>query len=355
MNFYEFIRKDLRDLKPFQSARRLASDGKIWLNANESPWSLDVDQSQHYHRYPNPQDPELIQQLADLYQCQAEQLVITSGSDQSIDLLIRLCCRAEHDAILTCPPTFEMYQVYAAHQAAKVIKVPLIKEQGFAVDVEGIKKAWDPSVKIIFIVSPNNPTGNSITAQTLETLCESFMDKSLIVLDEAYVEFTQSASFVRKIADYPNLVVLRTLSKAIGLAGLRLGVTIANPELIRLLQIVLPPYPISQASIDIAKLALAKDQLKSIDERIKALVSARNHMVSRLESFVYVERVYPSETNFLLVQVQDSVSLMAYLLKQGIVPRHMNHHQALNNCIRFTIGTAEENQSLLTALENYHA
>lgn len=349
-NITDLIRPELLKLKPYSSARREASGGKIWLNANESPFAPTTDVDEGLNRYPEPQHEQLIQRLAEIYHVNPEQMLITCGSDQGIDLLIRLFCRAYQDSILITPPTFEMYNYYARHQAANIVSVPLDKEQGFILNVDRILAKWTPTIKMIFLASPNNPTANIFERDKILQLCEAFQHQSMLamlVVDEAYNEFTEQESLINKLKQYKNLIILRTLSKAYGLAGARVGVTIANPEIIYYLQVLLPPYAIPKPSVTAVLQALAPEKLAKIKKQIGDIIAERNKLAKALATKSDVVKVWPSETNFLLIEVKNARVMMNKLIDNGVIVRDMSNKPGLENCLRVTVGLPEENQALL--------
>src|SRR5690606_37428746 len=245
MKILELARPDIRALQPYQHASWEPSLER--LHANEMPWRASGDTSvAGLNRYPEPQPVELLTHLARLYGVAPENLLVGRGSDEGIDLIVRAFCRAERDSVIICPPTFGMYKVSARIQGAGVIEVPLLRERGFAFDTEGVLAAWRDGVKIVFVCSPNNPTGNLIEHTTIEQLCQALADRALVVVDEAYIEFADAPSAVTLLGRYSNLVVLRTLSKAYALAGARCGALIAHPEIVSLLARVLTPYAIPE-------------------------------------------------------------------------------------------------------------
>ena len=349
MIFEKLIRPDLRALKAYSSARTEAkSVASIAIDANESPWPpFGSLASYNPQLYPEPQPEILKGRLAAVYGVLSQEILITRGSDEGIDLLLRLFCRAGQDEIAICPPTFGMYKVYADIQGAKTLTVPLNKD--YQLDVPGIMKACTSNTKLIFIPSPNAPMGHAIQREDILALCKARADKSLIVIDEAYIEFSDNATgLIPEIANYSNLVILRTLSKAHALAGERIGAVIARSELIPLLQKVQAPYPLTKTSIGAALDALGPNGLIQSASRRKTLAAERERMAKLLPQSPDVERVFPSETNFLLVQTKDAKNFMRKLQSFGI--RARDRSSDIPNTVRLSLATPEQNNIVLQAL-----
>lgn len=343
------IRPNLRGFNSYSSARDEAKKGQIWLNANESPYSLNSTDGFSLNRYPEKQPKKTLDQLAALYNVNPNQIVLSRGSDEGIDLLTRLFCRPDLDSIMTCSPTFGMYAICAQIQGANIIDVPLRKEAGFALDMDGIKSNWNPSVKIIFLCSPNNPTGNLLQPSEIFSLCEQYLGKSIIVVDEAYIEFSESKSLSEYINQFPNLVILRTFSKAFGLAGARCGVLLAQEEIVSWIMKIIPPYPVPAM---IAQLIFEAISLRSadIDKQILSIKSEREKLIQLLQALPSVKKVWPSEGNFLLVETNDAAQFMNLCAQNGIVLRNMHDKLGLENCVRISIGLPEENTKLIEIL-----
>lgn len=346
------IRPDLRQFRSYRSARDEASHGEIWLNANESPFT-SLNTTATLNRYPTKQPAVLVDKLSYLYGVQANQLCITRGSDEAIDLLVRLCCSAEKDAVMQFSPTFGMYATCAALQNAKVIDVPLNPNQHFSLQIERIFQLWNPSVKIIFLCSPNNPTGNLIKKSDVFSLCERYENRSLIVVDEAYVEFSDESSFSEYLSCYSNLVVLRTLSKAYGLAGARVGALLAAPEWVDYVRAILAPYPLPTTTIQAVLSALSENNQLQHQQRICLIKKERTRLLTRLKKMSFVQQTFESAGNFLLFRVKDSQAVMTHCLENGIVLRHMHGKLNLDQCLRISIGTPAENNAALICLERF--
>jgi histidinol-phosphate aminotransferase len=339
-------RNEIVEMLPYRSARSEKAYGNIWLDANENPWQ----EGHLYNRYPEPQPSSLLQALALLYQVRPDQLLITRGSDEGIDLLIRLFCRAHVDHIMITPPTYGMYKVAATIQGASVIEVPLIKVEGFSLNTVKTLECWQPNTKLIFLCSPNNPTGNLLAVQDILLLCKAFTNQSIIIVDEAYVEFSGKESLVKYLNDFPNLVLLRTLSKAYGLAGTRCGVTLAAPSIIALLKKIIAPYPIPRPIVDIAEKQL---NAQTIKDQINKITQEKKRVFKYLSSLSFVKKVWKSDANFLLFEVANTSMVLNYCLKAGIVLRDRSGEYNLNNCIRVTIGTPDENTKLMEVLNDF--
>ncbi len=349
MIFENLMRPDLRALKSYSSARSEAKGAaSIAIDANESPWPpFGPLAAYDLQRYPEPQPPALKDRMAAIYAILPQQILVTRGSDEGIDLLIRLFCRAGQDEIVICPPTFGMYKVYADIQGAKTLAVPLNKD--FQLDMPEILKTCTPNTKLIFIPSPNAPMGHLMRREDIIALCKARADKSLIVLDEAYIEFSDDAAGrISEMENYPNLVILRTLSKAHALAGERIGAVLAWPELIALLQKVQAPYALTKTSIGAALDALGPNGLIQSAARRKTLAAERERMAQLLPQSPDVERVFPSVANFLLVQAKDAKNFMRKLQIFGI--RARNRSEDIPDTVRLSLGTPEQNNIVLQAL-----
>ncbi|WP_440616961.1 histidinol-phosphate transaminase [Cysteiniphilum sp. 6C5] len=347
--FEKLIRKDLYKFNAYSSARSLKLEGDIWLNANELPYDLS---EQGLNRYPEPQPNELVRALATLYQVDQDEILVTRGSDEGIDLLVRLFCTYQQDAIMAFKPTFGMYQVSARLQGVEYFEYALDPINEFALDIDDLLKEINkkPNVKLLFVCSPNNPTGNSIAREDIESLCLSLADKTMIVVDEAYIEFSGMQSATSLIKKYDNLVVLRTLSKAHGLAAERVGSVVANARLIGLIKKVIAPYPIALSVAQNALAALQSTRLASVKSKMLEAVSERTRLFQYLQSSNLVNKVYPSQANFLLVQFKADI--FTQLCQIGIVVRSMAKVFNDETMLRISIGTVEEINGLINALDN---
>jgi histidinol dehydrogenase len=321
------------------------------LHANESPWPPSIDPDGErlaLNRYPEPQPPTLIEALASTYGIARDEVLVTRGSDEGIDLLTRAFCEAGRDSVIVCPPTFGMYAVAASTQGARVIEVPLTDQ--FQLDVPAIRAAIDDGAKILWICSPNNPTGNLLGSADIENVVEYSRDRCLVVIDEAYAEFAAAPSWTTRRTNHPQLVVLRTLSKAYGLAGARIGAVIADASLIALLRKIVPPYAISTASTDEAVKVLRDASRAVVSARVETTLAERDRVADRLRSSSLIRRVYRSDSNFLLVDAQDSKRVLALLRDIGILVRDFSGRATLGDAVRITIGTHEQNNRIIDAL-----
>lgn len=348
MNPLELLRDDLRDFAGYSSARKEAAACGILLNANECPWPQEGD-ALGLNRYPSPQPAPLLAGLAALYGCADDRLLISRGSDEAIDLLTRACCRAGRDAVLVCPPTFGMYAVSARLQNARLIEVPLLAERGFAVDVDAVIAALRPEVKLVFLCSPNNPSGNTLSAAEFDALAAATRGRALMVVDEAYGEFSRSASALGWAERHAHVAVLRTLSKAYALAGARIGALIADAGLITALRRLMAPYPLPTPSVAAALAALQPAALALARSRVHLLIAERERLAACLGQLDGVVRVWPSEANFLLLQLADVSTAWTRCQRAGIVVRRPQG-AGLEHCLRISIGTPAENDALLAAL-----
>jgi len=319
------------------------------LHANELPWRAETDRSlAGLNRYPEPHPHVLAQRLAALYEVRAEQLLPGRGSDESIDLLVRGFCRAAVDNVVICPPTFGMYAVAARIQGAQVREVPLAAARGFALDIAGVLDACDATTKIVFLCSPNNPTGNAMDPAAIEQLLVALADRSLVVVDEAYLEFSGDASLTTSLARFPNLVVLRTLSKAYGLAGARVGSLIAAPEIVALLAKVIPPYSIPQLTIEAVLATLAAPQLAIQRERVAQIRAERERLRLALANCRSVQKIWPSVANFLLVDFVDAEAVLGAARAARLLIRDMRNVSP--HSLRISVGSPEQNDRLIRSI-----
>jgi histidinol-phosphate aminotransferase len=344
----DLARPEIRTLQPYSSARMEAGGGQIMLNANESAWEPAGDAGLGCNRYPDPQPEALLQSLAILYGVRREQLFVGRGSDEAIDLLVRAFCTAGRDAILIQPPTFGMYAVSARIQNAAVIEVPLAAD--FSLDVRGLLAAVTPAVKLVFLCTPNNPSGKSISRADIEHLAQSLAGRALLVVDEAYVEFSDQRSVADLIDRYDHLAVLRTLSKAWALAGARIGSLLASPDVIALIRRIMPPYPLPLPCVAAAMAELSPSGQAVARENIALVHDQRLIMQRAFARSSLVREVLPSDANFLAVRFDDAGAVYQRLLRAGIVVRDIRRYPNLQDALRITIGTPEENARVLTVL-----
>jgi len=345
-------RADLRAFASYQSARSEKLLGDVWLNANEAAWPNEIDRDDALRRYPEPQPAMLRAALAELYGVTTQQLLIGRGSDEGIDLLVRGFCSPNHDAILITPPVFGMYAVGARLHGAGVVEVALQEtEVGFQLDFETIaRSAIEQRARLVFLCSPHNPTGVGIDRHSILTLAKQLEDHALLVLDEAYVEFSQIPSLVGDVAGLRNLVVLRTLSKAHALAAARIGCVIADPAVIAFLSRCQAPYPVPIPCAALAMAAISPSALQLTQTRITQLCRERERVDAAMRAMPCVHRVYASQANYLLVRFHDAQSAFDRLLAAAVVVRDQRAAPQLGDALRISIGTAEENDRMLAAL-----
>ena len=340
------LRENIKKLVPYSSARdEFHGEAKIFLDANEN--SLGSPLKKWYNRYPDPHQVKVKEKLSAIKKVPVPNIFLGNGSDECIDILQRAFCEPGIDNIIICPPTYGMYEVCANINGVNVKKVRLTA--GFQLDLEGIENAIDDRTKMIFLCSPNNPTGNSMQHEDVEALLNNYF--GLVVVDEAYINFSRYRSFSTQLKEYPNLVVMQTLSKAWGLAALRVGITIAAEDIISIMNKIKPPYNINQASQELALQAL--DEVEQVNEMIKEIVSEKENLAQSLVNLSFVEKVYPSDANFLLVKMNDPVVVYEKLLDQGIVVRDRSKVELCEGCLRITVGTPAENKTLLTSLTSF--
>ena len=339
-------RPEIATLKPYAHAawRPLLTR----LHANEAPWRPAGDTTTAgLNRYPEPQPRALIERLGELYGVPASSVLATHGSDEGIDLLSRIYLRAGADAILQCSPTFGMYQVAARIQGAGVVEIPLDPARGWAVDPERLLAAWLPHVKLVYLCSPNNPTSNLLDAAALEEICKALDGKAIVVIDEAYIEWSRSLSLTRWLNRFSTLAILRTLSKAHALAGARVGALLANPELIELAKRVIPPYSLAAPSVEAALRALDPSELAAAHARLEGLLAERDYLARGLAASPLVDRVWPSDANFLLIDCRDAGHFIKNTLAGGLIVRDLRAHPGLPRSLRVSVGTRAQNDALL--------
>ena len=348
----ELVRDDLRGFAGYSSARSAKLDGEIWLNANESAWANPGDTQASCRRYPEPQPQALRERMAMLYACAPEQLLLGRGSDEAIDLLVRALCNPGRDGVLYTPPVFGMYAVCARLQNAPVIEVPLQDgEDGLSPDLDAIARAAiEGDAKIVFICSPSNPSGSAIPLDTIEQLAARLQGRSLLVVDEAYGEFSNIPSATTLLASQPNIAVLRTLSKAHALAAARIGVVIADPALIEVLRRCQAPYPVPTPCAELALAGLSPATRQETESRVALVKSERARLQAALVTMPQVLRVYPSQGNYLLVRFRDAERAFRGLLAAGVVVRDQRAAPQLGDALRITVGSPEQNDRVISAL-----
>jgi histidinol-phosphate aminotransferase len=339
----KLVRPNIKTLKPYSSAKdEYTGDAKILLDANEN--SLGSPLTKWYNRYPDPYQQKLKEKLAFVKQIAANQIFIGNGSDECIDILFRTFCEPGKDNIIICPPTYPMYEVSANINDVQVQNAPLLSI--YQLNVAHIEQLVNERTKIIWICSPNNPTGNSLDRIDIETILNHF--EGIVVIDEAYINFSKQKSFVQSLIDYPNLVVLQTLSKAWGLAGLRLGMCFASPQIIGYLNKVKAPYNINIVTQELALQAL--EEVGQVNDMIQLLVDMRNALAEVIASMPDVIQVFPSDTNFILVKIPHARKLYEFLMSKGIIVRDRSALELCEDSLRITVGTEYENTLLVDAM-----
>ena len=342
----KLIRPNIKTLKPYSSAKdEYTGDAKILLDANEN--SLGSPLTKWYNRYPDPYQKQLKEKLAFVKQIAANQIFIGNGSDECIDILFRTFCEPGKDNIIICPPTYPMYEVSANINDITVQNAPLLAD--YQLNVAHIEQLVNERTKIIWICSPNNPTGNSLDRIDIETILNHF--DGIVVIDEAYINFSKQKSFVQSLIDYPNLVVLQTLSKAWGLAGLRLGMCFANPDIIGYMNKVKAPYNINIVTQELALQAL--EEVGQVNDMIKLLVDMRNALAQVIASMPHVIQVFPSDTNFILVKIPNARKLYEFLMSRGIIVRDRSSLALCEDSLRITVGTEQENTLLVDVMNEW--
>lgn len=343
-NINNLVRENIKSLQPYSSARDEYKDATskdmIFLDANENPFENGVN------RYPDPRQNKVKDLLSDIKTIPKEQILLGNGSDEVLDLIFRAFCEPNKDNIITLPPTYGMYSVLANINAIENRKVLLNTD--FEPNVDEILAAADKNSKILFLCSPNNPTGNSFSNEAVEKLIKEF--NGLVVIDEAYIDFSPQQSWLEKLQKFSNLIITQTLSKAYGLAGIRLGVCYASKEIINILNNIKPPYNVNELTQQRAITRLQR--LNEVKNEIAQLISERKRLKKELECCVsYIEKVYPSDGNFLLLKVDDANKRYKQLIDYGVVIRNRTTQPLCENCLRISVGVCEENQRLIRALK----
>ncbi|MNZ00217.1 Histidinol-phosphate aminotransferase [compost metagenome] len=342
-NLNNLLRENIKKLVPYSSARdEFKGEASILIDANENPFGSPLNHD--YNRYPDPLQHQVKAKLSSIKGVPAENIFLGNGSDEAIDILYRAFCTPGVDNVILVPPTYGMYEVSANINDVAFKKVNLTAD--YQLDLDGIANAIDAHTKLIFICSPNNPTGNSIRRQDIETVLNNF--QGLVVVDEAYINFSAVKSFTQELTEYPNLVVLQTLSKAWGLAALRLGMAFASKEIIAVYNKIKPPYNINQATQDIVLEAL--NNVDQVNDWIKETVSEREKLVRELLELDYVQYITPSDANFILVKMEQPREIYDYLVQYGIIVRDRSKVELCEGCLRITVGTPAENRTLLEKL-----
>lgn len=341
------LRDNIKKLVPYSSARdEFKGEASVLVDANENAFGSPLEH--HYNRYPDPLQHQVKEKLSKIKGVPVENTFLGNGSDEAIDILFRAFCKPGVDNVILVPPTYGMYEVSANINDVTIRKVNLTAD--FQLNLDGIAEAIDMHTKIIFVCSPNNPTGNSINRQDIETLLINF--KGLVVVDEAYINFSKQQSFTKDLAEFPNLVILQTLSKAWGLAALRLGMAFASKEIIAVFNKIKPPYNINQATQDLVLKAL--DNVDIVNEWIKATVIERNALAAELIKIEQVDSITPSDANFILAKLVEPRELYNFLVNQGIIVRDRSKVELCDGCLRITVGTPDENIKVLAAIKQFY-
>ncbi|MGO3193050.1 MAG: histidinol-phosphate transaminase [Sphingobacterium sp.] len=341
------LRDNIKRLVPYSSARdEFNGEASVLLDANENAFGSPY--SRNYNRYPDPKQHRVKNRLHQIKGVPAENIFLGNGSDEAIDILYRAFCEPGVDNVILVPPTYGMYEVSANINNVQCKKVPLTSD--YQLNLDGIAEAIDARTKMIFICSPNNPTGNSINRQDIETILVNF--DGIVVIDEAYINYAKQLSFTKDLAEFSNLVVLQTLSKAWGLAGLRLGIAFASTDIIAVFNKIKPPYNINQATQDIVLEAL--ERVDVVNEWIKETVFEREKLISALIDIQQVHHVTPSEANFVLVKLNAPSELYAYLVDRGIIVRDRSKVELCAGCLRLTVGMPDENKIILNAIHSFY-
>lgn len=342
-NLSNILRENIKKLTPYSSARsEFKGEAEIFLDANENNFS------KRYNRYPDPLQFGLKEEIGRIKNLKKENIFLGNGSDEAIDLLFRIFCNPGKDNVIICPPTYGMYEVCANINDVEAIKIPLIAEN-FDLNVDEILRNVDENTKMIFICNPNNPTGNLIDEEKILKILNSF--NKIVVIDEAYIDFAGQPSYIEKLKNYPNLVILQTFSKAYGLAGLRIGMAFASEEIIQVFNKIKPPYNINSASQEIAlKVLQNKDGL---DNLIKKTLSEKERLIEEVSKLDFLVKIYPSYGNFLFIKVKNADELHSHLSTKKIVVRNRNAMSLCHGCLRITVGNEEENDILLKELREF--
>lgn len=345
----KILRENIKKFVPYSSARdEYKGSVGIFLDANENSFGSPLEKN--YNRYPDPLQLKLKEKISRIKGVPVKNIFLGNGSDEVIDILFRAFCDPGNDNVILCPPTYGMFEVSANINDVIIKKVPLLPD-GFYLYSNMILESVenDSSTKLIFLCSPNNPTGNSMNREDVEYILNYF--DGIVVIDEAYINFSKHKSFIAELTEYPNLVVMQTLSKAWGMAGLRIGMAFASEEIISVLNKIKPPYNINEASQQLALKAL--DNVDQVNDWIKEIVSEREKLIALLPDFSFVQKIYPSDANFLLVKVNEPKKLYSYLVGKEIIVRDRSSVPLCEGCLRITVGTKEENKKLIEALKQY--
>lgn len=346
MDILQLLRENIRKLVPYSSARdEFKGEASVFLDANENSFGSPLETA--YNRYPDPLQWRLKEKIAQIKGVPPQHIFLGNGSDECIDLLYRAFCNPGKDNVIICPPTYGMYEVSANINDVEVRKVSL--DAAYQLNLTGISEAVDEHTKLIFLCSPNNPTGNSLAREDVEMVLNGF--EGIVVIDEAYINFAKQRSFIQELTEYPNLVVLQTLSKAWGLAALRIGIAFGSLDMIDVLNKIKAPYNISQASQELALKAL--ENIELVNNWTREIVQERERLREEFSQLPLVKNIYPSDANFLLVKTSDGKPIYDYLVAKGIIVRDRSRVELCEGCLRITVGTAAENDRLLSELRSY--
>lgn len=345
----KFIRKNIKNLIPYQSARRIKGKGDIWLNANESPFiQKKTFFFDNLNRYPDKEYKLLIKTYSQYLNINYKNILATRGSDEAIELLIKAFCEPQIDRIMIFPPTYDMYQVYANILNVEIISILQLKN--FQIDLISLKK-FIKQVKLIYICNPNNPTGTLINPQDIIEILNFTKNRCLVIIDEAYIEFCLKRTSINLIHNFDHLIVLRTLSKAFGLASIRCGFIIAHVEIINVIKKIIAPYPLSTPTLKIAQSFFSQKNLTILKKNVSELNKNKKFLIKELKNLSYIKKIFPSSANFILVSFYYSDKVFLQLLKNKIVTRNQNFKILLKNCIRISVGTYAECVSLINTFK----
>ncbi|QFQ31950.1 histidinol-phosphate transaminase [Buchnera aphidicola] len=340
-NLIHLVRENIANLQPYQSARRIGGNGSIWLNANECPISSSFTTNiKSFNRYPESQPKNLISSYSNYACLSNDQVLVTRGADEGIELLIKAFCNPGKDAIICCPPTYDMYAINASILNVEVKEIPIFKDT-WKIDLKNIQRNLD-RVKLIYICNPNNPTGSIIPKKDIINLLKMTFKRALVIIDEAYIEFSSKDSMVNFLKFYPHLIILRTLSKAFALAGIRCGFTLANKGIINVLNKIISPYPISTIVSDIAEQALTEKGIKEMKNRVLKINLNRDWLICKLEKISLVKKIFNSHANYVLVRFYMHKKIFQKLWEKGIILRNQDHKIHLKKCLRISIGSYSE-------------
>lgn len=335
----------IRNLVPYESAKSINITGNILLNANELPWKKEIFiKNNLLNRYPDFQPIKLIQRYSNYVKLKFNNILATRGADEAIELLIKSFCTSQKDSIMITPPTYDMYRVSATILNIKVVSIPLNKN--FQLNCKEILNNL-VNIKLIYLCNPNNPTGNILFKHDVEIILKKLPLHILLIIDEAYIEFSSKNSFIYLLAKHSNLIILRTLSKAFGLAGIRCGFILSNAKLIKILRNVLNPYPIPTPTSSIAITALHKNNIVIMKRYVSLILKYKKYLINKISQFYFVKCIYPSNANFILVKFINAKLVFTHLLKYGIILRDQSNKYLLKNCLRISVGTQLECQSLI--------